>query len=227
MSIEYNPFELYPIPRLFNYGQGEFEKYQGTFGPCHEMTYVDLVMNTSPDVHWVVFSDQMALGIDAEDHVYLSVYGYGSCELCDPILNCETKDEVIEAFESIRRGIVKAFTFKEMSDVIENKMMSDHFLTEDWIGFLSKIDEKFPSELNIVLNDFDPESAIIHIYERRTYTLDYFIRITTTFCKVFPQYAKIKSLLTGLGCQRMDIHWAHTKQVTQIVAAPGTHPDIK
>lgn len=57
MSVEYNPFELDPTPRLFNYGKNEFEQYQEEFGEI--LTYSDLVKNINPNMHWVVFSDQM------------------------------------------------------------------------------------------------------------------------------------------------------------------------
>lgn len=130
----------------------------------------------------------MALGIDADGNIYLSVFGYGSCEICDPTMNCETKDEVTETFESIKRGVVKASTFKEMSKVIENKIMSDHILTEDWIGFLSKINDKFQGELHVVLHDLDPEDTISHLYEENVETLDDFMRITIMLCKIFPRF---------------------------------------
>lgn len=192
MTIDYNPFELFPIPRLFNFEREEFEDYEYIY----KIKYRDLVKNTNLNVHWVVFSkrmdysgDRMALGIDAEDNVYLSVYGYGSCEVCDPIMSCKTKTEVLEIFKCIRSGIVRASTFIEMAEIIKNKIISDHILTEDWIGFLGEIDKKFPEEMNIVLDEINPKDTTFnHIYDRNTDTLGEFIQVTMTLCKLFPHF---------------------------------------
>lgn len=143
--MELNPFEGKESNNLFIGNNVDFGL---------NVDYIDLAKSISDEVMWKVEAgftcyqgDFLFLGNDKEENIYFLTAGHGSCSGCDALQGCQSKDELIELRDELKRGIRKFNSLAEFKEWFNNEAQTEWYSKSDVTDFIEKVKLIYAIEL--------------------------------------------------------------------------------